>query len=49
MAKEILDGNNLAFWYCGKEMQPLDKTLSHFLGKNEKTTVVIKLTKVLIR
>merc|ERR1711936_492392 len=34
MAKEILDGNNLALWYCGKEMTPWTKKLSDFMGKN---------------
>ena len=46
MAKEVLDLNNLSLWYCGKEMTPTEKPLSHFMGKNEKTTVIIKLTKV---
>ncbi|XP_063724151.1 cilia- and flagella-associated protein 298-A-like [Symsagittifera roscoffensis] len=45
MAKEVLDLNNLSLWYCGKEMTPTEKPLSHFMGKNEKTTVIIKLTK----
>jgi len=45
MAKEILESDKLALWYCGKEMIPTDKPLSHFMGKNEKTTAIIKLSK----
>jgi hypothetical protein len=45
MAKDVVDPANTTLWYCGKEMQPTNKPLSAFLGKNEKTTVVVKVSK----
>jgi hypothetical protein len=41
---EVIPENEAVLWFCGKEMTR-GKVLSDFVGKNEKTKVVIKLSK----
>merc|ERR1740129_873156 len=40
--QDVLDPTDAVMWFAGKEMQP-GKIVSDYLGKNEKTKVVIKL------
>merc|ERR1711962_112935 len=43
-SKEVLDEKDTSIWFASKEMSP-EKTLEGYLGKNEKTKVVVKLQK----
>lgn len=43
--QEIIPFNEATIWFSGKEMQS-NKKLSDYLGKNEKTKVIIKIQKV---
>ena len=40
---QSIDESAAVIWYAGKEMQRAKK-LADYLGKNEKTTVVVKIT-----
>lgn len=42
---DVIDPAMAVLWFSGKEMQRGEK-LSHYLGKNEKTKVIIKISKV---
>jgi len=42
-SKEVIDPTQAVLWFSSKELQPGSK-LSDFLGKHEKTKVVVKLT-----
>ena len=41
---QVMDPNLAQLWFSGKEMAR-GKTLANYLGKNEKTKVIIKLQK----
>eukprot|EP00002_Diphylleia_rotans_P026743 TRINITY_DN534_c1_g1_i2.p1 TRINITY_DN534_c1_g1~~TRINITY_DN534_c1_g1_i2.p1 ORF type:complete len:291 (+),score=83.57 TRINITY_DN534_c1_g1_i2:59-931(+) len=41
---DVFDGAATSLWWAGKEMQP-EQILSDYVGKNEKTKVVVKLQK----
>ena len=41
----MIEPENAALWFCGKELIRGKKLMDH-VGKNEKTKVVIKITKV---
>lgn len=41
---EIIPGDDASIWFSGKEMQP-GKKLSDYLGKNEKSKVIVKIQK----
>lgn len=41
---EIIPGDEASIWFSGKEMQPTKK-LSDYLGKNEKSKIIVKLQK----
>ena len=41
---DIIPFENASIWFSGKEMQS-SKKLSDFIGKNEKTKVIIKIQK----
>ena len=41
---QYLDPNDSTMWWAGKEFIP-EKTLNSYTGKNEKTKIVVKLTK----
>lgn len=43
--QEIIPFNEASIWFSGKEMQS-NKKLSDYLGKNEKSKVIIKIQKV---
>lgn len=43
-ALEVIDQKDASIWFSGKEMQS-GKKLSDFLGKNEKTKVIVKIQK----
>ncbi|KAI9332303.1 hypothetical protein DFJ73DRAFT_630362 [Zopfochytrium polystomum] len=43
-SKEVFLPNESAIWWAGRELTP-EKLLSEFLGKNEKTKVIVKLQK----
>ena len=42
---EVIDIDQASMWWAGKELLP-HKKLGDFTGKNEKTKIVAKLTKV---
>ena len=41
---EIIPGDEASIWFSGKEMQA-NKKLSDYLGKNEKSKVIVKIQK----
>merc|ERR1712071_677151 len=41
---DMLKDESSALWFAGKEMKP-EKPLSEYVGKNEKTKVIVKLQK----
>lgn len=41
---QVIDQNMAQLWFAGKELQP-DKLLRDYVGKNEKTKAILKLTK----
>lgn len=43
-SKEVLDENASSIWWASKEMA-LDKTLETYIGRNEKTKIIVKLQK----
>ncbi|KAJ3121776.1 hypothetical protein HK098_003410 [Nowakowskiella sp. JEL0407] len=43
-SKEILKENETALWWAGKEFLP-EKVLSDYIGKNEKTVIILKIAK----
>lgn len=43
-SKEIFDESNTSLWWAGKEMAH-DKLLKDYIGRNEKTKIVVKLQK----
>jgi len=43
-AKEVLEENNVSIWWAGKEFIA-GKKLEDYIGKNEKTKIVVKLQK----
>lgn len=43
-SKEVLDEKETSIWWASKEMLP-EKTLETYVGKNEKTKIVVKLQK----
>jgi len=43
-SKEVLDGNATSIWWASKEMAP-EKTLETYIGRNEKTKIIVKLQK----
>jgi len=43
-SKEVLDETNTSIWWASKEMTN-DKKLKDFIGKNEKTKIIVKLQK----
>ena len=42
---EVIEKDKGSLWWAGKELMP-EKTLEDYIGKNEKTKIVVKLTKV---
>ncbi len=44
-SKEIITEEEAAVWWAGKELVRT-KLLSDFIGKNEKTKLIVKLQKV---
>jgi len=44
-SKEVLDYKNTSIWWASKEMA-VEKTLKDYIGKNEKTKIIVKLQKV---
>ena len=42
---EVIEKDKGSLWWAGKELMP-EKTLEDYVGKNEKTKIVVKLTKV---
>ncbi len=40
-----MDENNMSIWWANKELLE-DDMLSKYIGKNEKTTIVVKFSKV---
>lgn len=42
---DIIPGDESSIWFSGKEMQA-SKKLSDFMGKNEKSKVIVKIQKV---
>ena len=44
-AAEVIPYNEASIWFCSKEMQ-MSKKLSDYLGKNEKSKVIVKIQKV---
>lgn len=42
---DVIDPAMAVLWFSGKEMQR-NKILSHYLGKNEKTKVIVKISKI---
>ena len=47
-ALEVIPSNEITLWFSGKEMQQ-NKKLSDYLGKNEKSKVIVKIQKVNIQ
>lgn len=45
---EVIPFTEASIWFSGKEMQT-GKKLSDYLGKNEKSKVIVKIQKVIIR
>jgi len=45
---EIIPSDEASMWFSGKEMV-LGKKLSDYLGKNEKSKVIVKIQKVFIK
>ncbi|KAJ1549169.1 hypothetical protein HK096_000432, partial [Nowakowskiella sp. JEL0078] len=43
-SKEVLTMKETALWWASKEFM-LEKTLSDYIGKNEKTNIILKVTK----
>lgn len=41
---QYLDPKDATMWWAGKEFRP-EKKLNDYTGKNEKTKIVIKITK----
>jgi hypothetical protein len=41
---KYLDSKDSSMWWAGKELLR-DKPLNHYTGKNEKTKIVVKLTR----
>ena len=44
---DVIPFNEASLWFSGKEMQ-VAKKLCDFVGKNEKTKVIVKIQKVII-
>jgi hypothetical protein len=44
----VIPSNEITLWFSGKEMQQ-NKKLSDYLGKNEKSKVIVKIQKVNIQ
>ena len=42
---EVIEKDKGSLWWAGKELMP-EKTLEDYVGKNEKTKIVVKLAKV---
>ena len=42
---ELIEKDKASLWWAGKELLP-EKLLQDYVGKNEKTKIVVKLTKV---
>ena len=45
---EIIPSDEASMWFSGKEMV-FGKKLSDYLGKNEKSKVIVKIQKVFIK
>ncbi len=45
---DVIPGDEASIWFSGKEMQPTKK-LSDYLGRNEKSKVIVKIQKVLTK
>ncbi|XP_057307091.1 cilia- and flagella-associated protein 298-like [Hydractinia symbiolongicarpus] len=43
-SKEVLEESNASLWWAGKELM-CGKTLQDYVGKNEKTKIIVKLQK----